>query len=129
MSNPARQRNTFLRINKEKAVRGTHSYGCVVGGGTVTYGGSSWRHLPWEFREASYDKTIPSGTGLADWPVTYDELEPDYTQAERELGISVQRADSPFVPPVSENYPLPPVPPNRSGAVLKAAAAKTGPTV
>src|SRR3977135_908200 len=53
MSDPSRQRNTFRRTDKEKAVPGTHSYGCVVGGGTVTYGGSSWRHLPWEFREAT----------------------------------------------------------------------------
>src|SRR2546430_14510654 len=31
MSDPSRQRNTFRRTDKEKAVRGTHSYGCVVG--------------------------------------------------------------------------------------------------
>src|ERR1700733_4089558 len=70
MSDPSRQRNTFRRNDKEKATRGNHSYGCVVGGGTVTYGGSSWRHMPWEFREATYDPTIPSGTGMADWPIT-----------------------------------------------------------
>ena len=51
MSDPTRQRNTFRRNDKEKATPGTHSYGCVVGGGTVTYGGSSWRHLPYEFNE------------------------------------------------------------------------------
>ena len=34
MSDPSRQRNTFRRNDKEKAVPGTHSYGCVVGGGT-----------------------------------------------------------------------------------------------
>ena len=76
MSDPSRQRNTFRRNDKTKAVPGTHSYGCVVGGGTVTYGSSSWRHLPYEFREASADPTIPSGTGMADWPITYEELEP-----------------------------------------------------
>jgi choline dehydrogenase-like flavoprotein len=123
MSDPSRQRNTFRRTEKEKAVPGTHSYGCVVGGGTVTYGGSSWRHLPWEFNEASYDKTIPSGTGMADWPITYDELEPYYTQAEWELGISGLRVDSPFV------YPVPPVPLKSSGALFNIAAAKNGYTV
>ena len=61
MSDPARQRNTFRRNDKVKAVPGTHSYGCVVGGGTVTYGGSSWRHLPYEFREASHDPTDSLG--------------------------------------------------------------------
>src|SRR6266550_7625347 len=72
MSDPSRQRNTFRRTDKEKAVRGTHSYGCVVGGGTVTYGGSSWRHLPWEFNEATTVGAI-AGTGMADWPLTYEE--------------------------------------------------------
>src|SRR5437773_7974805 len=85
MSDPSTQRNTFRRNDKEKAVAGTHSYGCVVGGGTVTYGGSSWRHLPWEFNEAS-TVGVPSGSGLSDWPITYQELEPYYTQAEWEMG-------------------------------------------
>jgi choline dehydrogenase-like flavoprotein len=129
MSDPSRQRNTFRRTNEEKAVRGTHSYGCVVGGGTVTYGGSSWRHLPWEFTEASYDQTIPSGTGMADWPITYEELEPYYTQAEWELGISGLRVDSPFVAPMSKDYPVPPTPLKSSGALFNIAAAKNGWTV
>src|ERR1700685_1280572 len=46
LSDPARQRNTFRRNDAENAVPGTHSYGGVVGGGTVTYGASSRRHLP-----------------------------------------------------------------------------------
>ena len=88
MSDPTRQRNTFRNNDKEKATPGTHSYGCVVGGGTVTYGGSSWRHLPYEFNELTSDPTIPSGTGMADWPITYEEIEPYYMQAEWEMGMS-----------------------------------------
>ena len=125
MSNPARQRNTFRRNDKEEAVRGRHRYGCVVGGGTVTYGGSSWRHLPWEFNEASTVGTI-AGTGMADWPITYEELEPYYTQAEWEMGISGQRVNSPFVAPMSKEYPVPPVPMKSSGALFYKAAAKLG---
>jgi choline dehydrogenase-like flavoprotein len=129
MSDPKRQPNTFRPTDKDKAVRGTHSYGCVVGGGTVTYGGSSWRHLPYEFREASYDQTIPSGTGMADWPITYEELEPYYTQAEWEMGISGLRVNSPFLAPMSKDYPVPPVPLKSSGALFNTAAAKLGLTV
>jgi choline dehydrogenase-like flavoprotein len=129
LSDPSRQRNTFRRNDKEKAAPGTHSYGCVVGGGTVTYGGSSWRHLPYEFKEASYDQTIPSGTGMADWPITYEELEPYYTQAEWEMGISGLRVNSPFVAPMSKEYPVPPVPLKSSGALFNTAAAKLGLTV
>ncbi len=125
MSDPSRQRNTFRRNDREEARRGGHSYGCVVGGGTVTYGGSSWRHLPWEFNEASTVGTI-AGTGLADWPISYEELEPYYTQAEWEMGISGQRVDSPFVAPMSKEYPVPPVPLKASGALFNVAAAKLG---
>jgi choline dehydrogenase-like flavoprotein len=59
MTNPVTQPNTFRRNDKEKAVRGTHSYGCVLGGGTVTYGASSWRHLPYEFNEATHEISMP----------------------------------------------------------------------
>ncbi|MDE3195186.1 MAG: GMC family oxidoreductase [Acidobacteriota bacterium] len=126
MSNPAKQRNTFRRNESEKAVPGTHSYGCVVGGGTVTYGSSSWRHLPYEFKEASTDRTIPSGTAMADWPLAYEELEPYYTQAEWELGISGERVQSPFLAPMTKDYPVPPVPLKSSGALLYTAANKLG---
>lgn len=129
MSDPKLQVNTFRPNDKVKAVPGSHSYGRVVGGGTVTYGGSMWRHLPYEFREASYDPTIPSGTAMADWPITYEELEPYYTQAEWEMGISGQRVNSPFFAPMSKDYPVPPVPIKSSGALFHTAAAKLGLTV
>ncbi len=125
MSDPARMPNTFRRTERDRTSPGVHSYGCCVGGGTVTYGGSSWRHLPWEFNEASAIGPM-SGTGLADWPVSYEELEPYYTQAEWEMGISGQRVDSPFVAPMSREYPVPPVPLKSSGALFKVAAGKLG---
>ncbi len=128
MSDPVRQPNTFRRTARDQTGPGVHSYGCVVGGGTVTYGGSSWRHLPWEFNEASTVGTI-AGTGLADWPITYEELEPYYVQAEWEMGISGQRVDSPFVAPMSREYPVPPVPLKSSGALMKIAASRLGLTV
>src|SRR6187551_2171005 len=125
MSDPVRQPNTFRRTDKETATPGTHSYGCVVGGGTVTYGGSSWRHLPWEFNEATVTGGVP-GTGLQDWPITYEELEPYYVQAEWEMGISGERINSPLVAPMSKDYPVPPVPLKASGALFKIGAAKLG---
>ncbi|MEQ1912092.1 MAG: GMC family oxidoreductase [Vicinamibacterales bacterium] len=128
MSDPVRQPNTFRRTDKEDASPGTHSYGCVVGGGTVTYGGSSWRHLPWEFNEATVTGGVP-GTGLQDWPLSYQELEPYYVQAEWEMGISGMRIESPFIAPMSKEYPVPPVPLKASGALMKIGAAKMGLTV
>jgi choline dehydrogenase-like flavoprotein len=128
MSDLTRQPNTFRRNDQEEAVRGSSRYGCVLGGGTVTYGGSSWRHLPYEFNEATHEGTI-AGTGLADWPVTYAEMEPYYTKAEWEMGISGLRVDSPLFAPMSKPYPLPPLPLKASGALLKTGAAKLGLTV
>lgn len=128
MSDPVRQPNTFRRTEQDKTGPGSHSYGCVVGGGTVTYGGSSWRHLPWEFNEATTVGSI-AGTGLQDWPLTYAELEPYYVQAEWEMGISGMRIDSPFVAPMSKDYPVPPVPLKASGALMKMGASKLGLTV
>jgi choline dehydrogenase-like flavoprotein len=128
MSDPNKQRNTFRRNASEKATPGRHTYGCVVGGGTVTYGGSSWRHLPWEFNEASQFGTI-EGTGVADWPLSYEEIEPYYTKAEWEIGISGERVNTPLMAPMSKPYPVPPLPMKSSGALFKVAASKLGLTI
>ena len=66
---------------------------------------------------------------MADWPISYDELEPYYTKAEWELGVSGLRVDSPFFAPMSKPYPVKPLPEKASGALLKVAAAKLGLTV
>jgi choline dehydrogenase-like flavoprotein len=124
-TDPARQPNTFRRNDTEKATRGSHSYGMVIGGGTVTYGGSSWRHLPYEFNEVSTVGAF-AGTGFADWPISYAELEPYYTKAEWEMGISGQRINSPFFAPMSKDYPVPPLPLKSSGALFEVAAKKLG---
>lgn len=128
MSDLTLQPNTYRPTDKEKAVLGNSRYGCVLGGGTVTYGASSWRHLPYEFNEATHEGTI-AGTGLADWPISYEEIEPYYTKAEWELGISGLRVDSPFFAPMSKPYPVPPLPEKASGALMKIAAGKLGLTV
>src|SRR5258708_29925026 len=128
LSDPKTQRNTFRRNASEKATPGNHNYGCVVGGGTVTYGASSWRHLPYEFNEASKFGTM-KGTGIADWPVSYEEIEPYYTQAEWEIGISGPNLKTPLIAPMSKPYPCRPLPLKSSGALIQKAAAKLNLTV
>jgi gluconate 2-dehydrogenase alpha chain len=65
-----------------------------VGGSSVHWTGQSWRFLPWQFRERSNTirrygaGAIPAGVNLADWPVSYNDLEPFYDTAERVIGIS-----------------------------------------
>lgn len=54
----------------------------VVGGTTWHWAASCWRHLPVDFRMRS-----TYGIGR-DWPISYDELEPYYCEAEVEMGVS-----------------------------------------
>ncbi|SAI51398.1 gluconate dehydrogenase subunit [Bordetella ansorpii] len=54
----------------------------VVGGTTWHFGSALWRMIPNDFKiQTLY------GQGR-DWPMTYDELEPYYNEAEEELGVS-----------------------------------------
>ena len=67
-----------------------------------------------------------AGSGFADWPITYADLEPYYTKAEWELGISGLAGANPFDPPRSKPYPLPPLPVKSSGVLLERGARKLG---
>jgi choline dehydrogenase-like flavoprotein len=46
-----------------------------------------WRFHEIDFHERSVLGSI-SGTGFADWPISYQELEPYYTKVEWEVGVS-----------------------------------------
>ena len=67
-----------------------------------------------------------AGTGFADWPITYAELEPYYTKVEWEIGVSGLAGASPFDPPRSQPYPMPPLPVKSSGVLLERGARKLG---
>jgi choline dehydrogenase-like flavoprotein len=114
------------RFRREaRAVADAVGYGRCVGGGTVHFTGHYWRFHEIDFIERSRWGPI-AGTGFADWPITYAELEPYYTKAEWELGISGLAGASPFDPPRSKPYPLPPVPVKSSGVLLERGAHKLG---
>lgn len=120
------QPNTFRKSENEKAVVTTFAqYGRCIGGGTVHFTGNYWRFHEIDFIERSRWGPI-AGTGLADWPITYADLEPYYTKAEWELGISGAAGNNPFEPPHSKPYPLPPVAVKSSGVLLERGAKKLG---
>jgi choline dehydrogenase-like flavoprotein len=113
---------TFRPTDKDKAVRANAvSYGRNVGGGTLTYTGTSWRLHELDFTERSRWGEIP-GTGLADWPITYADLEPYYTKVEWELGYS-GLGDSTRR---SKPYPVPPMPIKSSGVLFEIGTKKLG---
>src|SRR3954463_2832963 len=92
---PKRQPVTWRANANVRAVPlTTMSYGNQAGGGTVHYGALSWRFHEDDFRVRSNtiarygEKALPEGSTVADWPITYADLEPFYDKAEHELGVS-----------------------------------------
>ena len=98
-------------------------YHRLVGGGSLCFTANYRRFRPLDFNERSTHGEI-SGTGFADWPITYEELEPYYTKAEWELGVSGE--PGPFDPPRSRPYPVPPLPMKSSGVLFDRGARAIG---
>jgi choline dehydrogenase-like flavoprotein len=87
---------TFVNVNPSKPWRFT----VAVGGSSNCWVGCTPRMLPEDFE-------LKSRYGMgADWPVTYDELEPFYTETERIMSVS--GPDNTALFPRSEPYPEPP---------------------
>jgi choline dehydrogenase-like flavoprotein len=100
-------------------------YGRQVGGGSVHFTANYWRFHESDFHERSLFGAV-SGADLADWPIAYADLEPYYTKAEYELGISGLAGANPFEAPRSKPYPLPPMPVKSSGVLFDRATKKLG---
>jgi choline dehydrogenase-like flavoprotein len=123
-NNPATQPQSFRVTPTDDAKPGFHLiYGRMVGGSNAHFTGNFWRLRPSDFHEASLLGGVP-GTGFVDWPITYDELEPYYTKAEWQLGVSGE--PGPFDPPRSKPYPMPPLPVKSSGVLLERGARALG---
>lgn len=105
--------------------RDYHNNAMTVGGGTRVYGAQAWRFLPDDFHMASR-YGVPEGSSLADWPITYEELEPFYARAEWEIGVAGDASANPFQGQRSSGYPMPPVPTNPQRVLLSAGAARLG---
>ncbi len=74
-----------------------------VGGTTWHWLGTCVRYVPNDFRMRSlYGQAV-------DWPITYDDLEPDYLEAEHELGVAGDSNED-LGSPRSGPFPLPPIP-------------------
>ncbi len=100
-------------------------YGRQVGGGSVHFTANYWRFHESDFEERSQFGEVP-GADLADWPIKYADLEPYYTKAEYDLGISGLAGANPFEGPRSKPYPLPPMPVKSSGVLFDRGAKQLG---
>ena len=87
----------------------------MVGGTSVHYGTQQWRFREDDFkiRSTTVDKygeeALPPGSTVADWPVTYADLEPYYDQVEYMIGVSGEAGANPFESPRKRDYPMPPL--------------------
>jgi choline dehydrogenase-like flavoprotein len=84
----------------------------MVGGGTVHWQGWLPRFTPNDFRLQTLAGEVRGAT-LADWPITYDELEPYYAKVEWAFGVSGRAGANKFEGPRSVGYPCPPLPVSR----------------
>ena len=75
-----------------------------VGGNTKFYGAALFRLRKEDFGEIRHYGGISPA-----WPISYEELEPHYTKAERLYQVHGQRGEDPTEPPASALYAHPPV--------------------
>jgi len=75
-----------------------------VGGNTKFFGAALFRLRKEDFGEIKHHGGISPA-----WPITYDDMEPYYSEAERMYHVHGQRNEDPFDPPASSPYPHPAV--------------------
>ena len=145
MNRPADSTLTIRRSLQETAlpyrVLGSFLPGNGVGGAGVHWNGHTWRALPEELRLRSYvtekfgAKAIGPDLTIADWGVTYDELETYFDRFEYVCGISgqagniggqTQAGGNPFEGPRKRAYPLGPLPTLLNGKMFGEAAKAMG---
>jgi choline dehydrogenase-like flavoprotein len=125
-NNPKIRPTTFRKTPQDKTkTQQSILYGTCVGGSSVHFTANFWRFHEIDFIEHSKVGDIP-GANFADWPITYADLEPYYTKVEWEIGVSGLAGASPFDPPRSKPYPMPPLPVKGSGVIFERAASKLG---
>ncbi len=104
---------------------GYHANAATVGGGTRVYGGQAWRFHPLDFKMArTYG--VPGGSSLADWPIDYDDLAPHYEAVEHALGVAGDARAMTHLPAYARDYPMPPQPLTRPGALHRRGAEQLG---
>lgn len=100
-----------------------------VGGSSALYGARFRRFHPHHFRhlttvrDQGRQASLPPDHALVDWPITYDDLEPFYSEMETLIGVAGEA--SPFIP---RSAPMPerPLPDFPAGLQFSAAARALG---
>jgi choline dehydrogenase-like flavoprotein len=101
----------------------------VVGGGTVHWDAKVPRFWRQDFKGRSLYGSVP-GANVADWPLTYEELEPFYDDVEERLGVQGDVHRMPLhtlaQAPRRHQFRMPPNPPMYGGTLLAEGARRRG---
>ena len=100
--------------------------GNIVGGSSNLMSGMFHRMHPDDFSLLSRYGAI-EGANVADWPISYNDMEPYYSLAETLVGISGKAQKHPFEPPRSvPDFPQPPTDENRVVGLLDKSCRELG---
>ena len=133
---------TFRTSVDERARQGaTHPMMNAVGGTSIHYHAQSWRYSQWDFKVRSESirrygaNSLPKGSTLEDWPLTYDDLENYYDLVEHEVGVSGRAGNiagkldsrgNVFEAPRKRDFPMPPLRDTEFTDMMAASAKKIG---
>jgi len=142
---PALETLTLRHAPSESALPvrrfGAFMPGMGLGGAGTIWNGMTWRFTPFEHRLRSriaerYGKNaIADELTIADWAMSYDELEPFYDRFEKLCGTSGKAGNlrgerveggNIFEGPRQSDYPNPPLIASHAGKLFEAAAANLG---
>ena len=90
-------------LNKEEIPYHSNAH-YNVGGNSKFWGAALFRFRERDFEEIHH----PDGVSPA-WPLKYADFEPYYTKVEKLYQVHGLRGEDPTAPPMSEDYPFPPI--------------------
>jgi gluconate 2-dehydrogenase alpha chain len=114
-----------LVVNGGAPMRGTWLSRNIGVGGPLHWTTITYRFHPSDFRARTESGPV-HGTSLADWPITYTELEPYYDRAEREIGVAGSAGANPYEGERSNPFPLAPLPLSAAATRFADAARRLG---
>jgi gluconate 2-dehydrogenase alpha chain len=140
---------TFRETGDQEARPASYLMASLVGGASVHWSGQSWRFFEDDFRVRSTVTELygperlsyleEDGAALADWPITYAEVEPYYERVETHVGIGGWPGNlqgnirpvnpeegNPFEAPRQNDYPFRPLRDNATNLTFRYGALEQG---
>lgn len=120
---------------------GSFHPGQGIGGAGIHWAAQTWRFYPSDYQYRTHHierygvEKLPADSRIQDWPLTYAELEPYYSQAEIDIGIGgnagnvngqIMDQGNPFEGPRSGPYPVPPLAPSIPATMFAQACTQLG---